>query len=119
MTAAEAIARFDGLEPNPWSREEKLFWLAALEGSLERGVFARHADPPAPHGAVTDDTELYADGHFAEVYLFYLGAMHHLHAGEIKRYQNAMELYDARYDEFVRHVHRTRTPAGSRVKYRG
>ena len=116
MTAAQALARFDELEPNPWSGEEKLRWLAALESSLEAGVFARHTGTPAPHGEVTPETELHAGPAWEGMYLWYLGAMHHLHSGEITRYNNDMTLFSTAYGEYVRWVHRTYAPRGERVK---
>ena len=116
MTAAQAIARFDELEPNPWSQDEKLRWLAALEANLEEGVFARHTGTPAPHGEVTPETVLHAGTAREGMYLWYLSAMHHLYSGEITRYNNDMTLFTAAYGEYIRWVHREHEPRGERVK---
>lgn len=117
MTAAALIARFDGLEPNPWSTEEKLAWLNAVERSLEEGVFARHKNTPVPHGELTGESVLHADAPHEGIYLWYLGAMHHLYAGDITRYNNDIALFQSAYREFIRATHRRCEPVGERLSW--
>ena len=42
MTAAEAIAQADALEPNQYTQAQKLVWLAELDGQIFHEILARH-----------------------------------------------------------------------------
>lgn len=98
MTIAEAIRRCDELLPNRFKLEQKVKWIARVEGELYRDIIATHANPgirPPIINEDTDcDTQLIAQEPYDELYVLYLQAMIHYENMEIAKYNNAKTLYN-------------------------
>ncbi|MDO5112175.1 MAG: hypothetical protein Q4E65_07705 [Clostridia bacterium] len=114
MTAAQAIALCDALQPNDYAEAIKLSWLTTLEASLYQEIIAWHADAPARPAACAPDTVLQAGEPYSSLYADYLAAMMHMQDGEYERYTNAMLRYNSAYCAFAGYYNRTHAPAKAR-----
>lgn len=108
MTQREAISRADALRPNAVSEEDKILWLRRLDGLLRREVIDRHlpapgeaADRPGADTAADSGGALLAGEPDGGLYLYWLAAQIDLAEGELTRYVNDMQLYNAAYTEFA------------------
>lgn len=117
MTIREAIARADALRPNAVDTAVKAAWLCQLDGTLRRSVTALHqpaADEAAGGadraGAGDGDAVLLADGPDEALYLYWLMAQTDLAEGELTRYANDMQLYNAALTEFAAHYKAAHRP---------
>lgn len=118
-TIQEIIARVDERKPNAFSTERKVEWIAELDGRIALDVMlmdiaeAQQFRYLAP--AALNYTPL---AHFPHDSLYdaWLEAMIDYSNGEYNKYQNSMELYNARYSDFVRWFVRTYEPSQG---YRG
>jgi hypothetical protein len=99
MTIREAIDQADALRPGTLPEAVRVQWLAQLDGTLRREVLALHeADAAAGTGAdvsTLDDTVLLAAEPYGALYLYWLAAQTDLAEGELARYANDMQLYNA------------------------
>ncbi len=114
MTAAQAVALCDALQPNDYPEAQKLHWLTRLEAALYQEVAAWHENPPQAPGACAPDTVLFAPEPYCGLYADYLAAMLHMQDGEYERYTNAMLRYNSAYCAFANHYNRTHAPARAR-----
>lgn len=98
MTIAEAIRRCDELLPNRFKLEQKVKWIARVEGELYRDIIATHANPGIKPPIINEDTDcdtqLIAQEPYDELYVLYLQAMIHYENMEITKYNNAKTLYN-------------------------
>lgn len=88
MTGAEAVAALEALTPNSYPQAQKLRWVQQAEAQLAGEVYGVTAP------TVSADSALMAPAGYTEVYLRYMQAQIYLEAGEITRYNNAVELYN-------------------------
>ncbi len=99
MTIREAIDRAGEMRPDTLKEETKRFWLAQLDGMLRREITALHeAGGDGTTGAdiaAADDTVLLAAEPYSGIYLYWLMAQADLAQGELTRYANDMQLYNA------------------------
>ena len=77
MTINAVLEAVDALQPNAFSREEKLAWLSRAEGFVKTQILDTCQDPPAFSGysSQTDpETVLLVPAPFDELYLRYIQA---------------------------------------------
>ena len=114
MTIQQAIKRVDEIKPNAFSAKVKTEWLNALEGRIAANVLLW---PPAEIFAILytwpedKKTELLAAPPHDDIYIHWLGAQIDAANGEYDKYQNAMQIYNSYYGDFVRWFARTYEPA--------
>jgi len=113
MTIREAIEQVDRIKPNDFDDDIKVRWLSALDGGMADEVFLT---PPSelglPYKHPEDmDTELLVGTPHDDMYLYHLQAMVDMYNGEYGKYQNTMEIFNARYTNFVRWFADTYEPA--------
>lgn len=119
MTIQEAIRAAEAQRPGAVSGEMKLQWLRWLDGELRRSVVQLHQPPQDPAWAArgadlaspaTAETELLATGPDEVLYLYWLMAQTDLAEGELTRYANDMQLYNAALAEFTAHYKAAHRP---------
>lgn len=120
VTIREAIGRADELRPNTLSPQTKMLWLRQLDAVLRRSVVVLHepdsaeeADGlPAPGADLAADceAELLAGEPDTALYLYWLMAQADLAEGEITRYANNMQLYNAALADFTAHYKASHRP---------
>ena len=114
MTIREAIEAVDDLKHNTYTNRQKLLWLSALEGMIQKTVMGEDTAPLTEKGM--DDT-LSAQPPFDEMYIHYLAAKIDYHNEEFDRCNNAMAMFQSIFDKFRRSHIRARTPAGEKFRY--
>lgn len=119
MTAAEAIARLDELKPNGFSYEQKLGWLAALDGTVKREIHDRHegAEDRELPGRYEAGTVLLVPFPYEEIYLRYMEAQIDYANGEYERFNNSSAMYAAAWSAYERFYNRSHMPLGERKRY--
>lgn len=120
MTINAALEAVDALQPNAFSREEKLGWLSRAEGLVKTQILDTCQDPPAFSGYSihTDpETELLAPEPFDELYLRYIQAQMDSANGELTRYGNSAALFNSLLSAYRNHYIRTHTPVGRKLNY--
>ena len=122
MTLGEVLAQIDGLKYNPYTTAEKLRWLSDLEGRIRTEIVDTHEGAPeTPFVPFTPDTpldtELLIPAPYDGVYLRHLEARMDYHSGEIDRYNNSSQLFNAVYSGFWRHYNRTHLPKTGSWKF--
>lgn len=100
----DVIERVDSLKPNAFSEEQKVSWLAQLEGKLAAEVFLinaagiRNFQYQYPDDM---DTELLVSFPYDDLYDHWLEAQIDYANGEYDRYQNSTAMYNASYESFA------------------
>ena len=118
MTISEAITRLDLQKQNTCTRQEKLNWLSELDGLIKTQILDAYENPPAvllPYGdSPEENTVLLAEPPYDSMYLWYLEAKIDYQNGEVIRFNNAMELFQALFREYAARYHREhRIPGGT------
>ena len=110
----DVIERVDSLKPNAFSEEQKVAWLAQLEGKLAAEVFLinaagiRNFRYQYPDDM---DTELLVSFPYDDLYDHWLEAQIDYANGEYDRYQNSTAMYNASYESFATWFLSTYDPA--------
>lgn len=107
MTVEEVIRRTDEIRPdNAFSEEQKLNWVAELEGRLLTEVLLLEPERAEKEKIVFSEEgmerELTAPWPHDTVYVLWLMARMDEANGEYDRYQNAMQVFNGAWDGFVR-----------------
>ena len=114
MTLGEAIDRVDYLRYNAFTREEKAAWLAQLERMLKRNILDTHEEG-LPFQEPGEDTPLTAPESFDMMYLRWLEAQIDYANQEYMKYNNAMALFTALWQEYANQVRRSSPAVGRRT----
>ena len=113
MTVNQALDAVDALQPNTFSRAEKLAWLSRVEALVKTQILDTCQAAPAFSGYGPDtpgETELLAAAPWDELYLRYLQAQMDLANGEVARYENSGALYNRLFAACRNHYNRTHVP---------
>jgi hypothetical protein len=119
-TIGEIIAKVDKNNPNAFSRETKLSWIAQLDGKIAVNVLLldvveteqlRYSLPDA-----MDYHPLLKFPH-DDIYELWLNSRIHAENGETDRYANTLQLYNAMYKDFARWFLTTYAPAQGSTTY--
>lgn len=121
MTIAEMVERVDLIKPNQIDVKAKVDWLITIEGQLWDEIILTHEGTPEERFQVEEangGTELTAKPPYSDLYRFYLEAQIDLANGEVNRYNNSMELFNAAWTAFRNYYNKRHMPL-SRVKALG
>jgi len=110
----DVIERVDGLKPNAFTDQQKVRWLALLEGKIAADVFLMDI------GEISQfeykypdcmDNELMVSYPHDDLYEYWLMAQIDMANGEYDRYNNTMAMYNATLDAFTAWFAQTYDPA--------
>lgn len=103
-TIQEIIDRTDGMKINAIDVQCKLGWIAELDGRIATEVMLMSSQDAAafayPYPEGLQCVPL-VDFPYDSIYELYLAAMIDFTNGEYSKYQNTMELFNAKFDAFV------------------
>lgn len=94
----EVIEQVDRLKPNVYSEEDKYAWINRLEGLVSIQVMGVEV----PEYSLPDDadTPLLVEHPFDDIYVLYVSAMIDYHNREYNNYNNAVLMFQERFDQF-------------------
>ena len=114
MTIREAIEQIDDLKHNTYTTRQKQQWLMELESRLRETLARCGESAPAAENL---DAPLLAQPPYDAMYIHYLSAQMDYHSEEFDRYNNAMAMFEAVFDDFRRALSRACSPDGARLRY--
>ena len=116
MTAGQVLAQVDDLLPNSYPGEQKRRWLRQAEGFVLEEVVRVHEGGQGAvlPGELTDAAELLAPAPYDGLYRHYVEAQIHYANQEYLKYNNAMALFSALWQEYANFVCRGSAPVGRR-----
>lgn len=122
MTIIEAIDYVDAIQPNTFSKTEKIRWLSLLEGLIYEEIVCTHEGTEnVIFGGYTSDTPgdsvLIAPAPYDDVYVKYLQSQIDYHNGENKRFNNSNLLYNEAYARFRNWYNRKHMPNARHFKF--
>lgn len=94
LTAGQVLAQVDGLLPNAYTREEKLWWIAQAEASLVREVWQPVGAVVSIPREMAEDTVLTAEPPYDGLYSLYVQGQIHYANGDMARCNNAVSLWN-------------------------
>lgn len=109
MTINDAIMAADELRPNTFDEDMKTAWLSELDGKIALEVFKSEKVPLYEYPKNCEKTLLVAHPH-SDIYPLYLVAMIDFYNQDISSYQNAMSMFNNKYDIFAKWYQRTHVP---------
>lgn len=115
MTIIEAINRIDSLIHNTFSQPDKVEWLSRLDSMVKQQIIDTHegADNISFNGYTTEtpvDTVLLVPAPYDEVYLRWIEAQIHYYNDELKRYNNAIILFNTAFDDYAAYYNQNHRP---------
>lgn len=113
MKVYEALRAADDIRPNALLPATKLRWLSELDGKIAVDVMLLDIVEAQNfnYGADDAESELLARFPHDNIYTLYLVAQIDFANGELSRYQDDKELFNAAWGEYVRWFARTYEPA--------
>jgi len=119
MTIAGALAALARSRPGMLTSPEAVSVLSALDSVVYNRIYKRHLPLPEYSFEGYDDnspgdTVLLIPDEYSDVYLFYLDARADLESGENERYNCSAELFNSKWDEFVKFYASGHHPVGER-----
>lgn len=112
LTVRAAIDRVDAIKPNAFSDAQKLQWLKEIEGRIAADVLLIwHYETVKDMLPTSMTDELLLEGHYEDVYYYWLEAHIDEANGEYDKYANTMALFNSAYKNFVRWFAETYEPA--------
>lgn len=122
MTILEAINRQDGLRSNAYSVAQKVAWLSQVDAMVKQQIIDTHegGENIAFSDYTTEtptDTVLLVPHPHDEMYLRFMEAQIGYHNGEIKKYNNAMALFNADFEAFAKHYKSTHMPKSRGTRF--
>lgn len=112
MTALEVIRDVDGKMHNVFTQQQKLDWLSRAERMVRRLLERSGAE--AETAQIAEDTELSAPSPYDALYCRWLEAQIHYANQEYLKFNNAMALFSALWQDYSNFVRRGAAPAGRR-----
>ena len=123
MKVREAIDRIDSLKHNTYSNCEKVEWLSRLDGVIKHQIIDTHEGGQdiiyKPYTDKDMDADLLINAPHDDIYIRWLEAQIDYYNGEIARYNNSNQMFQAAFDTYQRYYNRTHMPLGYGVKYFG
>lgn len=122
MTIIEAITQIDNLKHNTYGQKDKVTWLSRLDAMVKRLIIDTHEGGDKVSFTGYDDStdmaaELLVPEPFDEIYLRWLEAQIDYSNGEIDKYNNAIEMFNASWGSYRNYYNRTHMPVGKAMKY--
>ncbi len=116
MTIAEAIAQADEMCKNPYSTRQKLVWLSRAEAMVKEIVDAHEGGEDVLFSGFDDqtpkETGLIMPEPYDECYIHYLQAQIYYANEEIDRYNRAITMFNALFDDFKGSYKKSHMPKG-------
>lgn len=109
MTINDAIMAADELRPNAFSEDMKVAWISELDGKIALEVF-QDEEVPLYEYPNDGEKELLVVHPHSDIYPLYLVAMIDFFNQDIGSYQNAMSMFNSKYDIFAKWYQRTHMP---------
>ena len=98
VTMNKVIEMVDRTNPNVYTEEDKYEWLKTVDGLVAHEVLQTEApDYELPRDA---DSPLLVPNPYDDMYLMYVSAMIYLHNREYDHYNNAVLVFQQRYEQF-------------------
>lgn len=140
MRIDEVLAKVDKVKPNQYDDAIKIDWLSTLDGKIMEEVIKTHELPVKKIESINEDTgetetivikidtdfngydkysmntELLIDGPYADIYENYIYAMIDFANQETERYNNSMNMFNARFKEFENYWNRKYLPNSRHLK---
>lgn len=116
MTIHDAVAQLNMVCHNEMQTKEIVQMLSRVDMQVKREIFDTHANPPQFSGytdGVSPDTQLLIPAPYDECYIRYLEAQIYYRAGEMKRYANAMMLFNTAYAAYSDFYNRNNMPVNA------
>jgi len=116
MTVINIINKVDSLEPNQYTKSNKLAWLNRLDGQIFQELILTHVhEPDASFTPYTEDSDvlLVPFPYDEDVYLNYLKAMIAENNHEIAKYNASMMLYNSAYQRYAGWYNRNVLPVNT------
>lgn len=114
MTIMEAINTTDNLKHNTYTYDDKVKWLARLDGRVKREILDTHEGRKHhfwPYDNETDPSaELLIPEPFDEIYLRWLEAQIDYANGEYSKYNNSIDVFNALWQNYVNYYNRNHLP---------
>lgn len=115
MTILEAIGRVNESKPNGILNSMKVNWLSTIEWKIMRELVETHEDSDKISYSGYDDktpldTVLLAPAPYDEMYVHWLEAQIDLTNGEVAKYNNSINLYNAEASAFYNYYKRNHKP---------
>lgn len=101
MTISKIIEHFDKLRPNPFSTEDKIYWLSQLDGKVANEIFRSEF---VPYKGETE--ELLIKEPYTDIYIFYLSAMSDFFSRDYGEYNNSASMYSSLFEKYKKDVKR-------------
>ena len=121
MKISEAISRIDSLKHNTYTEGDKIQWLSRLDTMVKKHIIDTHEGADVAFTVYNDDTdpqvELLVPAPHDEVYLLWMEAQIHYYNGEYDKYNNAIVMFDASFEDFKNYYNRTHMPKGTKFNY--
>ena len=121
MTINEALALVDEIRPNQYDDNVKIQWLSKLDAKIFKEVVSTHEDAAIDEFngyTVNDmDAQLLVDDAYADLYNDYLFAMIDYSNQELDSYNNAMLMFEAKYNDFRCFYNQNHMPKPQKWKF--
>ena len=121
MTIREAINGIDELKPNDYTQSEKVKWLSALDGMVQKELYNQYLDSTEIFGGYNDSTDeetvLLIPAPYEEAYLTWLESKIDYHNSEIGKYNNSAMRFNDIFESFKKDYNRTHTHKSARITY--
>lgn len=114
MTALDAVSWVDGKQHNVFSLTDKLLWISQVEAEV-RALWSRCGKNVPPED-MKADTVLLIPKPYEGIYTHYLEAQMHYANQEYLKFNNAMGLFAALWQEYANTLRRD-APGGGRRKF--
>ena len=115
MKVIEAINRLDALKFNTYTQEDKVEWLSRLDSMVKKQIIDNYegAETVNFQGYTADtpmDTVLLVPSPHDEMYLRWMEAQIDYHNGEYDKYNNAIILFKAAFEDYAAYYTQTHRP---------
>lgn len=122
MTIAQAIAKIDSLKPNSYTYEDKLAWLAELDGRIKEEIAATHEDEDdviffGYNEDTDEDTTLVVPAPYDDIYIKWLESKIDYANAEYAKYNNSSTAFNNAYSAFERYYNRRHMPKSTSLKF--
>lgn len=122
MTILEATSMIDSLKPNNYTYQDKVRWLAELDGMIKTNIIDTHegGSEVAFEGyteSTDSDAPLLVTAPYEDIYMKWLEAKIDYANAEYPRYNNSRDAFNAIYTEFENHYNRHHMPIQQNLKY--
>lgn len=116
MTPNKVIEQVDRNKPNAYSEEDKFAWISDVDGMVRKLVLQDGKSEQYKYPE-DGDKELLIPAPYDSAYQFYVEAMIDHHNREYQFYNNSVQMFSARFDEFRKaYIRENRPKAVGQIK---